>query len=215
MKIALLSANLGGIDKEQKNVDQNVQYDYFCFTDKNFPPRACSMTPRLQARIPKMSGSQMKPDYHIYIWLDSSCRLSKENSIETLLSKLGQNDLLVFKHPNRNSIREEADYLDKRIKQGCPYITPRYYNERTEEQLKIIEGDKDYVDDHLFASTCIVYKNNEKVDNMMKDWFLHTALYHSIDQLSFPYVISKNDCSYSVEETPYTKVDYLEYIRNK
>ena len=214
MKIALLTSNLGNFDKDQNNEEQTLTYDYFCFTDKNFPPRSCSMTPRLQARIPKMSGLQMVPNYDIYVWLDSSCRLSKKDSLETLIKKCNDEDLLVFKHPNRNSILEEANYLKKRLDNNCPYITPRYKNERVDDQLDIIKKEG-YVDKNLFATTCIVYKNNKRVDNMMKEWWYHTSMYHSIDQLSFPYVIWKHNCSYSLEQEPYTKVDYLEFIRNK
>jgi len=213
-KIAFLTANLGDFDKFIENEEQTVPHDFYRFTDSNFKPRHCSMTPRLQARIPKMTGLQMKPGYDAYIWLDSSCILAREDSIEWLLEQCGDKDMLVFKHPNRNSIKEEADYLKHRISKNCPYIVPRYKNERLNEQMDAIEKDG-YVDDHLFASTCIVYKNNERVSNMMKDWWYHTSVYHSIDQLSFPYVIWKNKCTFNVIEESYTKTPYLEYIRNK
>jgi len=218
MKIALLTANLGGFDKTTPHVKQNIEYDFFRFTDENFPPRHCSMTPRLQARIPKMFGWEMKPDYDIYVWLDSSCILALPDSLEWLIKQLGDSDILVFKHPNRNSIQEEADYIQKRLDMKCPYIIPRYENELIEEQLAVIKQDKDYKDENLYASTCVVYKNNEKVQNMMKDWFLHTTRYHSVDQLSFPFVLCQHwaqGLSINVIEESYLKTPYLKYIRNK
>lgn len=212
-KIAFLTANLGNFDKFIDNVDQSIDYDFYRFTDKNFPPRFCSMTPRLQARIPKLFGYEMAPGYDYYIWLDSSCILSHRDSIKWLIEKCENKDMVVFKHPNRKSIREEACYLVKRLDNNCPYITPRYKNELLKEQLEVIEKDVNYVDDHLFASTCIVYKNKEKVINMMKEWWQHVSRYHSIDQLSFPYVIWKNNCKVRVIKDSYLKTPYLKYIR--
>ncbi|GAF81593.1 unnamed protein product, partial [marine sediment metagenome] len=54
MQVAVSTANLGNFDKQIEYIPQSVEYDFFRFTDENFPPRACSMQPRLQARIPKM-----------------------------------------------------------------------------------------------------------------------------------------------------------------
>ena len=121
--------------------------------------------------------------------------------------------MAVFKHPNRNTIQEEADYLKLRLKNKCPYITPRYENELIDEQLEIIKEDKEYYDDKLFASTCIVYQNNERVQKMMKEWWHHISRYHSVDQLAFPYVIWKAGLDINVIQESYLKTPYLKYIR--
>jgi len=211
--ITVLTANLGGFDKQIDYVEQTVDYDFFRFTDKNFPPRLGSMTPRLQARIPKMSGWQMKPGYEYYVWVDASCILAKEDSLEWLINKCEDSDFVVFKHPNRNSIKEETDYLKERLEKKCPYITPRYENELIDEQVNIIKADENYIDDHFFASTVMVYKNTEKAHTALFDWWYHTSRYHSIDQLSLPYVLWRSDCDLTVIQESYLKTPYLKYIR--
>ena len=214
MKIALISANLGGFEQKiVENVPQSVKIDQFRFTDENFPPRFNSMTSRLQARIPKMWGWKMVPGYNYYIWVDSSCSLSHQDSVKWLLDQCKNTDLAVFKHPNRNSIQEEADYLKQRLAMKCPYITPRYENEMIDEQLAAIKEDGDYVDDKLYASTAFIYKNSGRVHGLLSHWWTHTSLYHSIDQLSFPYVIWKSKCSVKVIQESYLKVPYLKYTR--
>lgn len=210
MKIAILTANMGNFDKRVDPIEQSVPVTFKRFTDDNFPLRHCSMTPRLQARIVKMFGWQMFPNYDTYVWIDSSCSLQHPDSVKWLVEKCS-GDLVVFKHPNRNTVREEADYLKQRLAKKCPYITPRYENELIDEQLDAIQ---DIPDTMLFASTVMVYKNNDRVREMMKEWWYHTSRFHSIDQLSLPYSIQKTGCSFSVIEDDYQKTPYLTYVRN-
>ena len=45
----------------------------------------------------------------------------------------------------------------------------------------------------------------------MKEWFYHTSRFHSIDQLSLPYVIK--DLKVNVIPDNYMKCKYLEFTR--
>jgi len=202
MKIAVITANTGKFEKPVPYVEQSVPYDFHMFTDENFPPRYCSMTPRLQARIPKMFGWQMAPGYDYYIWVDSSCALLHPDSVKWFIVMCAKFDFVVFKHPSRNTIREEADYLKQRLRMNCDYITTRYKNELIDEQMKVIEDDPTYVDNRLIASTAFAYRNCEKIHNAMIQWWYHTSRFHSVDQLSFPYVLFKSWCSVNVIPVP-------------
>lgn len=212
MKIAVITASLGNFDTLTEPVEQSISFDFYKFTDKNFFHRQCSMTPRLQARIPKMFSWQMIPGYDYYIWVDGSCTLSHFDSVKWFLEHCKNSDLAVFKHPNRKTIEEEATYLKKRLNMKCPYITPRYENELIDEQLTEIFSTK-YVDDKLFASTAFIYRNTEKVHEMMKNWWYHTSRYHSIDQLSLPYVVWESACVATIIPENYLKIPYLQYVR--
>jgi len=189
MKVAVVTANLGKFDREVDYVDQTVPYDFHRFTDHNFPPRNRAMSPRLQARIAKMFHWQMVPDYDYYIWVDSSFALLHKDSVAWLLEQCEDVDIAVLKHPMRDTISEEADYIKERLAKKCKYITPRYENEMVDEQLAEIAAYKSFVDNSLFASTVFVYRNSEKMQHMMKEWWYHTSRYHSVDQLSFPFVL--------------------------
>lgn len=209
-EVAVISASLGGFDKKQQYVEQSVEYDRHHFTDKNFPPRFNSMTPRLQARIPKMFGWQMKPDYEYYLWVDSSCRLSDKDSIQWFIDQLGDNDIAVFKHPHRATVQEEADYLRHRLAIRCPYITPRYGNERLDDQMAAVDGSA-----QLYATTAFIYRNNLNMRDLLTVWWLHTSLYHSIDQLSLPTAITHSQAKVTVIPDNYLKIKQLQYVRNK
>lgn len=206
--IAVISANLGGFDNPQPHVKQSVPYDFHLLTDKNFLPRTNSMTPRLQARIPKMTAWQMFPDYDYYIWVDSSCRLSNKDSVKWFLEQLGDADAAFFRHNKRKTVGEEASYLKKRLAQKCTYITPRYKNERLDDQMAVIDPDG-----QLYATTAFVYKNDTPARDMLTIWWLHTSLYHSIDQLSLDKAIKDSGAEVNLIDEDYLKCDWIEYVR--
>jgi len=218
-KIAVITANTGNFEKPGEHVKQSLACDFYCFDDKNFPPRFNAMTPRLQARIPKMFGYQMAPNYDYYIWIDSSCILSHKDSVKWFIEHLTDSEtyvhMAVLKHPNRSTIRQEADYLKERLAKDCTYITPRYKAELIDEQMKEIESDKGFVDTNLFATTAFVYKNHKRVYKLLKEWWYHTSRYHIIDQLSLPYAIWKSSCNVRIVDHDYTKSEYMKYVRNK
>ena len=174
MKIAVITANLGDFDPKINGVEQSVPYDFYRFTDENFPPRHKAMTPRLQARIVKMFGWQMVPGYDYYIWVDSSLVLSHRDSVRWFIDQCDGVDMAVFKHPERNTIQQEADFLKERLNRNDPYIVSRYENELIDPQLAEIKADKSFADQNLFASSAFVYKNNPKVQNVMFHWWYHT-----------------------------------------
>ena len=215
MRVAVISVNFGNFDKEVVHVKQSISCDYFHYTDKNFTRRFNAMTPRLQARLVKLFSWQIVPDYNYYIWVDSSCFLPNKNSVKWFIDNCNGVDMAFFKHPDRNSVQEEADYLEKRLKMKCSYITSRYENEYVKEQMKEIINDKNFIDNSLFATTAFIYKNCSKVHDMMKDWWYHTSRYHICEQLSLPYVIFKNNIKIKVIPDNYLKTKYLEYTRNQ
>lgn len=218
-KIAIVSANFGNFEKvtsvELNSVPQTTPCSFFNFNESKFPLRHCSFTPRMQARLVKMFYWQMLPDYDYYIWIDSSCVFSRADSVEWFIKQCEGVDLVVFKHPNRKTIREEYDYVIERLKNKCKYLTPRYENELFKEQMQEIDDDKDYVDDLLIASTVMVCKNCDNIKKLMKEWWYHNSRYTSEEQLSLPYAIWKTRCTYKALEDNYMKMPYLEFIRNK
>lgn len=207
-KIAVLSANLGSFDIPKAHVEQSLDYDFKLWDDNDFPPRVNAMSPRLQARIPKMTGWQMLPDYDYYIWVDSSCRLAHEDSVKWFLEQLGDADAAFFRHNKRKTVGEEADYIQHRLDIKCPYITPRYTGERLEDQMAVVD-----TEGKLYATTAFVYKNDTPARDMLAIWWLHTSLYHSIDQLSLDTAIKSSGAEVNVIDEDYLKCEYLEYVR--
>jgi sarcosine oxidase delta subunit len=215
MKVAVITANLGGFERKVVHPPQSIALDFHHFNDVNFPARFNAFKPRLQARVVKMFGWQLVPGYDYYIWIDGSSAFTGPDSARLFMEQSQNADVVVFKHPNRNTIQKEADYLKYRLSINCPYITPRYENELIDEQLAEIKADKDFKDENLFASTGLVYRNTKAVQDMLKEWWYHTSRYHSIDQLSLPYVLAKSGLRVKVLPDRYSDSKYITYVRNK
>lgn len=181
---AVIQVSLGGMD----NI--TPQPNYFLFTDENFPPRK-SLTPRLQAKIPKMFGWQLVPGYDSYLWLDGNITLTREGQ-EHLTKELEGHDIVVLRHPTRPNIRQEVRYTRKGINQQSIYMLNRYQNEYLKELYEIIERDKDYVDDLLVIGGIFLYRNTPEVQEMMKEWWYYVTRYIVQDQISFAYVLKKS-----------------------
>jgi hypothetical protein len=222
MNISVITANLGSFDPENIIVDQKLSDNFklnICkLNDNNFPLRTKAMTHRLQARIPKMFGWQFVENSDCYIWLDGSFSIMNENTVNWYLEQLDNNDILFFKHPDRHSIKQEAEFLKQKIKQGNKYLINRYEGELIEEQLKACSKDKydnDYVDDLLIATCSFIYRNKDNIKELLEKWWVHTSRYHIIDQLSISYLLKNSNCRYKILNDDIYHIPYLTYTRNK
>jgi len=213
-RVAIIQASLGGIDREVEHTLQTIPYDHHLFTDENFPLRDKAMTPRLQAKIPKMFGWQLRPGYETYLWLDGNLKLSRPDSLEYYLNELGDNDILVLRHPSRPNIRQEVRYTRKGINQQSMYILSRYPGELLAELYDLIEKDKEYVDDLLVIGGIFLYRDTPKIREMLKEWFYYQCRYILQDQISFAYVLKKSGVKYKVLDDVYDNTPYLKIIRH-
>jgi hypothetical protein len=216
MRVAVLSANLSEFDVPIEHVKQNIPDDveeiaYHRFTDKNFPP-IIGLTPRLQYRIPKLYGWDMFPGYDVYIWYDASMSLRHPDSVKWLLEKLGDKDMAFFKHPWRHSIEEEVNHIEAYLQKGNEYIMSRYKNGLHKEQLEMIKEDEDYIDDHLFASTVFVYRQNEVAVETLKQWWYYQSRYFTCDQVALPYVAYAVGAEVSTIEDNLFKSPYVSLV---
>lgn len=215
MRICLTTANLASIDGTTKKMPQ--QYlpeswilDVFQYDDNNFPPRMNALSPRLQAKIPRMLGYELHPGYDCYVWIDGSIILKDQNTIKYLVEGLGSNEMFLFRYPKRNSITEESRYVTDQISAGNEYLKKRYGNEPLLEEIGLYLSDKSFIDNKLFAAGCFVYNKSIIKKAFLSDWFYHNCRYSILDQLSLPYLLHKHTISYSCSELDIRKNMYFE-----
>jgi hypothetical protein len=199
MRVVLLSANLGGFEQPTDHAPQvmpvGVELAVVRITDREFPPRLHTMLPRMQMGLVKRFAWEWVPGADVVIWIDSSVTLFREDSVQWFLDTLGEADFALLPHPHRHSIRAEYDFVKAKLAAGCSYLTPRYENERLEEQMRVIAADAAFVDDKLYASTAFAFRDNVRTRAACKEWFVHVAKYHALDQLSLPYVVWQAGCT--------------------
>ena len=196
VKVALISADLGGLRGNlspryaPQELPQGWSLDSFFFDETNFPLRP-SLSPRLQAKIPKMLGYELAPGYDFYIWIDSSFVVVDPGAVRWFVESCAGCDIAVFRHPERGSIRQEAEYIRQAVAEGNRYLASRYLGEPLDEQVRLYLADPQFRDLSLFSLGAFVYRAEMLADprrNLMPLWFYHNARYSIQDQLSFPYL---------------------------
>lgn len=213
MKVCVLSANLGGFDEPVDHVPQDgVEVTYAPFTDAEMPPRPRAMTARLQAKIPKMFGWDLRPGYDAYLWLDASLQLSQPDSVSWFLERLARKDIVVFRHPHRATIQEEADFLRQKLANGSRYIRVRYEGEDLDGQMAAIGPESRLP---LLAAGAFCYRPTEAVKRALTAWWVHTSRFHCIDQLAFPFVIWQHNLQTRVIDEDIYKASHLTFTRER
>jgi len=215
--IAVVSSNMGEIDGETEHTPQSMPASYLTFTDKNLPPRHCAMSPRLQAKIPKCFGWQLAPNYDYYLWIDGTLRLSNSDSIKHYYDACQGYDVVVLKHPTKDTVRWEYRYNHRGLHNNAPsnYLTERYTNEWLDEQYQVIKADKDYVDDTLVNGGIFMYRNTPEVQNMLKEWWYHISRYCIMDQMSWIYVLKNSGLKINILPEEFNNCPWLENRRHR
>ena len=192
MKVAVISANLGAYDRPTEwpvlDAPAGVEVSVHRFTDANFPPREKAMTSRLQCGLLKWFGPEFVPGHDVYLWIDASCTPTPQ-AVPWFLSQLESAWAAFFRHPERQTIREEYEFIKARMaRPGERYLTSRYAGEWLDEQFAAIDAVR-CADRELFASTAFVYRPDPTRGMFKEVWFGKTR-YHLHDQLWLAYAIA-------------------------
>lgn len=168
-------------------ISSEIEHHIVYLNDDNFPPRFNALHPRLQSKIPKMLAFEMFPDFDFYLWTDSNITLQTQETVETFYKRCKNKDIVVFRHHVRNFLHEEFQFMFDN--KDNPYLE-KYINEPFQEQLDIYKKTCENFDElKLYEMGCFIYKNNDIMRKVMKEWFYQNARYSIQDQLSFPYVV--------------------------
>lgn len=200
MKIAVYVTIFGDYDQLKVVPKQEVKADYFVITDNpdlklngwktvvaKIPRH--DLHPRMRAKFFKLFPWECEElaSYQITIYLDASIRITAANFIATCIKNLNQ-DLLLFRHPQRNCIYAEGN---------ASMALRKYTNEPIREQLAFYRKFHP-ANDGLYAGGILVRKHTEPVRRIMSDWWFENMKFSYQDQLSLPVVLRANGFKPSV-----------------
>lgn len=220
MRIAIVSANLGAYESHQAPwpdlvVPDGCVLEIHRLNDVNFPPRNLAMTSRLQCGIPKWDGIAFAPQADVILWIDASC-VPTPGAVPWFLGQLGDRDIAVFQHPERRSIKAEAEFMLTRMaRPGEHYLNSRYKGEWVREQYEHIAADPLYRDNRLYASTAFAYRPTEHIRAAFWDVWAAKARWLLHDQLYFPYALWRHGCRVSVIADSYLHCEALTFARTR
>jgi hypothetical protein len=218
VKILVTSANLGQIDPlglqhhaQRVPVGTTIELRYH--TEDSLPLRVNALHPRLQAKIPKMLSHEMDPGYDYYLWLDSSIFIAHPDAILWMLGELGDNEIALFRHPHRGSVRAELDFCLEQVNGHNAYLRSRYLNEPMREQVASYLASGAYVDDRLFACGIFLYSKSllGHRPDFLPGWYYECARWSVQDQLSLPWLLQKHQVRHAtvrgdIFDNPYFKM---------
>lgn len=163
------------------------------YNQKQFPSKEDNQT-RLIAKIPKMLFCKLIPqEYDYYIWLDSKFTIHKHwlDYVLWLISNHEFYDIITSKHSDRNSVKDEVNFMLGHIKNENKGMCEKYVGVDIARQYELYKNK--FVDNRLFELTMIIYSNKiVSKENFLEEWYAHNYYYSIQDQLSFAYLINKH-----------------------
>lgn len=199
MKILILTANIGGFDTQKEFPAQLVEdgqtYEYFCFTESNLLRPMTALDNRMKAKYFKLQAHKLFPDFDYYIWIDSAFQIKSEMFLQIMVHHiwLGDADIAVTKHPQRNCIYDEAEFVLHGIISGNKYLASRYGKSKIEFERNYYQSLLYPKDNGLYACGLFIVRNDKKMNSFMDAWWQKCLEWSCFDQLSFPFLAKQHD----------------------
>lgn len=189
MKVAVVTAIIGGIDEPKAIPRQTVEHERNLFTGPVIG--TLHMTDRLQAlwyktqihEAPGMSDSG-PPD--VFIWLDGKVQVQSADFLQQILDALGDGDIAVMKHLQRGCIYDEVKHIHHCIIHGNQYLATRYADKPLDQQISRYRAAGYPAKAGLYDCCIIAVRNNEKMKNVYEMWWAEVQKGY-FDQISLAF----------------------------
>jgi hypothetical protein len=215
-RVLVTTASLGSpLDSEwcvQESDEFDIVFDRIDSTD--VPIRISAMHPRLQSKIPKMLAWETNPGFDYYVWVDSFFWLLRPDAIESIVASCHDVDACFFRHSKRSSVREELAFIQDLIQKGDESLLQKCMNEPMAEQVAFYLADPGFTDSMLLECGVFVYSARlveNRLANVLKEWFYQNCRWSVRDQLSLPYVLSKYGTHYGTFDFEMYRNPYVAY----
>lgn len=185
MKISILTASIGGIDEIKGIPRQTIPTEYRPYFDNNLPFPLPNLNNRLKSKYVKIQSHRFL-DSHIFIWVDGRVEITADVFTEEIVKHLGDNDVAIFRHPERETAYNEIDFMIDKITEGNNYLLSRYGNQALEEE-------RDFYFNYLsarsplYACTVFARKNNPQTNEAFNEWWRRCIEFSYFDQTMFSY----------------------------
>lgn len=183
MKIAVVTAVIGGIDQPKEIPRQTVEFDRHFITD---PPAGITGNDRMKALYYKCNlVREAYPD--ICIWVDGKIQIQSDDFIEQIIATLGENDIAILKHGERSCIYQEVDHIEHCMKKGNEYLLTRYANKPIRRQVEAYRYFGYPANNGLNDCCIIAMRNNHVMRKVCADWWHDVYKCDGFDQVALQY----------------------------
>lgn len=202
------TAIYGGYDTLKPHLDHPGVEQWICYTDD---PQLGG-TPGWDVRAvggdfkhPRMDAKWWKchpPAGESSIWIDGSMEIVDSEFFTTMLVLLEDDEMVMWPHPSRSSIVDEARVSENMAKyQGLPVV----------QQAHHYCNEWGFDDRSLWATTTIGRRHNRQTDRLGAAWFAECERWTYQDQISLPpllkrYSITPAALPYSLWRNPWWRL---------
>lgn len=193
MKKAVVTALIGNYDRLQRPKINNIDWDYYCFTNTDFNDGFwkvikldCDNDPK-NAREIKTQAFKYLTDYDLILWHDANMQINI--SLNEFLDRYHDNNFTIMKHPVRNCVYKEAETCI-RLNKDDKGIIENQIAEYKKEGLKENIG--------MVASGVFIYNISDNVSTFLNAWWDEIYKHSRRDQLSFNHVANKLGFKYNL-----------------
>ena len=208
-EIAVITANIGNYDKEISQIDfieNNDYFDWYYFTD-NLEIKSSDWKiitsdyteinkvnidyyaniNMMKAKYYKINMFQINilSKYKYIIWIDSSVKLCNKNFINDIIKIITENKNILynFEHKNKKNLVDE-------YKESIEH--KKYHSQNLKLQIDNYYGEG-FKDKIVYECGIFIVKNDILSKKILKEWWEEIIKYSFQDQLSYPYVLWKNN----------------------
>lgn len=184
--MTIYSANYGGWEP---NRSQPVPVRMFTDADP-VPdivtdwPQTGWARPRMMAKWWKAFPERACPEAEVTVWLDGSVTILEPDFAARCLAELGDDDMLLMRHPWRDCIYDEAD---------ASVPNEKYDGQFTREQVAHHREQGHPAHWGLVQTTVLVRRDNDRVRALDAAWWAEMLRWSVQDQLSLPPLLRTTD----------------------
>lgn len=206
MKVAVMCANFGSFDVEKIFPAQSQKCDFYYRNETNMDYPMTALDNRMKAKYYKLQAHKIFTGYDIYIWLDGAFQIKSPAFVSHMIYELVNNDICVTKHPERNCIYTEAEFVLQGLIKQHPYFTKRYARSQLNVERNYYEHIAYPADNGLYACGLFARWGNEKMNSFFDKWWDACLKWSVFDQLSFPVLAMQN----SIKINPLVFENYID-----
>lgn len=220
-KAVLYTCLTGNYDQLNNHSYVNNDWDYFCFTDnlsiKNNNNSSWEIKPLIFKKMDNIRNNRwhklhphlLFPEYERSVYVDTNINFLSDKIFDDINSAIKESKKISLGiHPNRNCVYDELAACLKFEKDD---------HEIMKEQVDLIRKDGFPENYGLFENNIIYREHHDKdVIKIMKDWWWWVENYSRRDQLSFTYVLWKNNFPVSpLSDIPYRNSKKISLWRSR
>jgi hypothetical protein len=184
MKIAVISAIFGDMEKEKPFVYQSVDCHRYVFTPANSPFPLTNLPPRLQAKYFKLQAHHVLPNYDAYVWIDGNIEVTNPDFVRCMTESLHRK-IRIQKHHERETIFEEVAFI---LGSDNPYLTTRYGNQPLKQEYEYYLHAGMPHNTPLFSCNIFSWDNSIGNKYWFNEWWNLVLQWSWFDQSAFSYL---------------------------